>query len=81
MVLDLELRLHAHALMSWLERQNIEGIIDLTPGIRSLQVHYDHRLLPEEKLLALLTAGQASLARGRRHRDPLAHRQAAVVLG
>ena len=64
MVLDLELRLHAHALMSWLERQNIEGIIDLTPGIRSLQVHYDHRLLPEEKLLALLTAGQASLPAG-----------------
>ena len=61
MVLDFELRLHAHALMSWLERRNIEGIIDLTPGIRSLQVHYDHRLLPEEKLLALLTAGQASL--------------------
>ncbi len=61
MVLDFELRLHAHALMSWLERQKIEGIIDLTPGIRSLQVHYDHRLLPEEKLVALLTAGQASL--------------------
>jgi urea carboxylase len=61
MVLDFELRLHAHALMSWLERQKIEGIIDLTPGIRSLQVHYDHRLLPEERLVALLTAGQASL--------------------
>jgi urea carboxylase len=61
MVLDLELRLHAHALMSWLERQKIAGIIDLTPGIRSLQVHYDRRVLPEEKLVALLTAAQASL--------------------
>ncbi|MGD0502623.1 MAG: urea carboxylase [Steroidobacteraceae bacterium] len=61
MVLDLELRLHAHVLMSWLERQKIMGIIDLTPGIRSLQVHYDRRVLPEEQLVSLLAAGQASL--------------------
>jgi urea carboxylase len=61
MVLDLELRLHAHVLMSWLERQKIMGIIDLTPGIRSLQVHYDRRVLAEQQLVSLLTAGQASL--------------------
>jgi urea carboxylase len=61
MILDFELRLHAHLLMSWLERQEITGIIDLTPGIRSLQVHYDHRVLSEEQLVSLLTAGQASL--------------------
>ncbi len=64
MVLDLELRLCAHALMSWLERQKIAGIIDLTPGIRSLQVHYDRRVLTEENLVALLTDGQASLPAG-----------------
>ncbi len=45
MVLDLELRLHVHALMSWLESRNLAGIVDLTPGIRSLQVHYDGRVL------------------------------------
>ena len=43
MVLDLELRLHVHALMSWLKSRDLAGIVDLTPGIRSLQVHYDSR--------------------------------------
>jgi len=61
MVLDFALRLHVHALMSWLEAQKIPGIIDLTPGIRSLQVHYDRRILAEDRLVSLLTAGQASL--------------------
>jgi urea carboxylase len=61
MALDFELRLHAHALMSWLETQHVPGIIDLTPAIRSLQVHYDPRVLSEQRLVALLTAAQASL--------------------
>ena len=52
LVLDLELRLRVHALMAWLERRNIDGIIDLTPGIRSLQVHYDRRVLPEREAAA-----------------------------
>ena len=51
MVLDLELRLRVHALMSWLEDRDIAGIVDLTPGIRSLQVHYDSRILSVEDLL------------------------------
>jgi urea carboxylase len=61
-VLDLELRLRVHALMSWLQAQAPDGIIDLTPGIRSLQIHYDARRLPLERLLDLLSTGDASLA-------------------
>ncbi|RMT13725.1 Urea amidolyase-like protein [Pseudomonas amygdali pv. mori] len=38
--LDLVLRLRGHALMLALEAKQLEGVIDLTPGIRSLQVHY-----------------------------------------
>jgi urea carboxylase len=60
MALDFELRLHAHALMSWLEIQNLAGIVDLTPGIRSLQVHYDPRVLTEDRLVSLLTAARGS---------------------
>ena len=60
MVLDLELRLHVHALMSWLESRDLAGIVDLTPGIRSLQVHYDGRVLALDRLLATL------MTRGRR---------------
>ena len=45
MVLDLALRFRVHALMEWFARAKITGILDLTPGIRSLQVHYDDAAL------------------------------------
>jgi urea carboxylase len=57
-VLDIELRLHVHSLVSWLESLKPSGIIDLTPGIRSLQVHYDNRVLPLQRLLRLLMQGE-----------------------
>jgi urea carboxylase len=43
--LDLPLRFRVHALMQSLKKTRasgeLSGIVDLTPGIRSLQVHYD----------------------------------------
>jgi urea carboxylase len=60
-VLDLELRLRVHALMLELERLAPAGVIDLTPGIRSLQVHYDSRMLPQSELVALLMAADDRL--------------------
>ena len=60
-VLDLDLRLRAHRLMQWLKAQQIPGILELTPGIRSLQVHYNSRDLPRETLLNLLQKGEAAL--------------------
>jgi urea carboxylase len=62
LILDLELRLRVHALMSWLQTAAQEGIVDLTPGIRSLQVHYDSRRLPLDRLLDLLSRAENSLA-------------------
>lgn len=61
LVLDLNLRLRVHALMQWLEGQNITGILDLTPGIRSLQVHYESLVLPVKKLLNLLQKAEQEL--------------------
>ena len=49
--LDLVLRFRGHALMQALEARALDGIIDLTPGIRSLQVHYQPETLPLAKLL------------------------------
>ena len=46
LVLDLALRFRVHALMEWLAAERVPGIIDITPGIRSLQVHYDAPTLP-----------------------------------
>jgi urea carboxylase len=61
LVLDLELRLRVHALMEWLLREASPGIVELTPGIRSLQVHYDNGTLPTARLLELLMRGEESL--------------------
>ncbi len=62
LILDLELRLRVHALMSWLEGAKLPGVIELTPGIRSLQVHYESRVLPLARLLEALRSAERSLA-------------------
>jgi urea carboxylase len=61
LVLDLDLRFRAHALMSWVAEQALPGIFDLTPGIRSLQIHYDSRVLPLERLLECVRSGEDRL--------------------
>jgi urea carboxylase len=52
-VLDLNLRFHVHALEERLRAANLPGIIDITPGIRSLHIHYGGRIRREELLEAL----------------------------
>ena len=58
MVLDLGLRARVHALHGRLadavRDRSVTGIVDLTPGIRSLQVHVDPDVLPIATLLGLL---------------------------
>jgi urea carboxylase len=63
LVLDLNLRFRVHALMNWLAAHRLPGIIDLTPGIRSLQVHFDHRTLSREALIAHLQQAERELPR------------------
>jgi len=58
--LDFALRLRAHAVMDWFEKNRMPGIIDLTPGIRSLQIHYDSALVSREALLEALDTVPAS---------------------
>ncbi|MDQ9011490.1 urea carboxylase [Acinetobacter gerneri] len=61
LVLDLNLRFRIHALMQWVKEQNIQGIIDLTPGIRSLQIHFDSIQIDQLELLAQLQKAEAEL--------------------
>ena len=61
LVLDLRLRFRADALMLWLEEQNLDGVIELTPGIRSLQVHFDPQRLPRHTLLKTLAEAERAL--------------------
>ncbi|MDI7776657.1 urea carboxylase [Asticcacaulis sp. EMRT-3] len=64
-VLDLELRLRIHALMLDVQSQVAEGrlpgIIDITPGIRSLQIHFDSRVLSQGRLLQALEVAEDRL--------------------
>jgi urea carboxylase len=61
LVLDLNLRFRVHALMTWVQSRRLPGIVDLTPGIRSLQVHFDSRELSIEQLLDLLIDAESEL--------------------
>lgn len=61
MVLDIELRFVAQRLLDALNDQQIDGIIELTPGIRSLQVHFDCLLLEEGTLIDLVQSTCHSL--------------------
>ncbi|MEL6487447.1 MAG: 5-oxoprolinase/urea amidolyase family protein, partial [Pseudomonadota bacterium] len=60
-VLDLELRIRVHALMSVLKQQNLAGVIDIVPGIRSLQLHFDGDTLDQKGALASLIAAEEQL--------------------
>ncbi|MEX0870683.1 MAG: urea carboxylase, partial [Aquisalimonadaceae bacterium] len=61
LVLDLELRFRVQALLEWLAEQRITGIIEMTPGVRSLQIHYEPRQLPLNRLLDTLEQAEAEL--------------------
>jgi urea carboxylase len=61
MVLDLNLRFRVHALMERLQSARVPGVLELTPGIRSLQVHYDSARLPQRKLVDMLQTLEAEL--------------------
>ena len=60
-ILDIRLRFRVHALMQWLEINSLEGIRELTPGIRSLQVHYDSQVLDYLILLDHLEKAEIAL--------------------
>lgn len=60
-VLDFHLRFRVHALEEKLRAASLAGIIDITPGIRSLQIHYNNLLLSREDLLKALDEAESSL--------------------
>jgi urea carboxylase len=55
-VLDLNLRFRVHALEQQLRAAALPGIIDITPGVRSLHVHYDTGRISRDALLDALDA-------------------------
>ncbi|MEV6345296.1 5-oxoprolinase/urea amidolyase family protein [Actinoplanes sp. NPDC051851] len=57
MVLDIAVRMRVHALMTAMEHQPVE----LTPGIRSLQIHFDPAVITQERLIEAVGKADASL--------------------
>ncbi len=60
-LLDLKLRFKAHVVYQWLQKQKLKGIIDLTPGIRSLQIHFDSTVISRDTLRETIRHGIAAL--------------------
>ena len=60
-VLDIELRIRVQALMTELERLALPGVIDIVPGIRSLQFHFDGVTMTQSAALATLIAAEERL--------------------
>jgi urea carboxylase len=61
LVLDMELRFRIQALMEAVKAAALPGILDLTPGIRSLQVHFDPRIVDQATLLDAVVALEENL--------------------
>ncbi len=59
--LDLVLRFRIHALMQALESRSRPGVIDLTPGIRSLQIHFQPEILTLDALLSWVSVEWAAV--------------------
>jgi urea carboxylase len=59
--LDLVLRFQVEALLENLNAQRIAGIVDLTPGIRTLQIHFDAARVEQPAVLDWLRAALARL--------------------
>jgi len=60
-VLDLNLRFQVHALMEQLKAQPLAGILEMSPGVRSLQIHYDSRVIDQTNLVSRLIEIEHSL--------------------
>ena len=61
MVLDLDLRLRAHALAAWVADAKVAGVVEVTPGIRSLQVQVDGDAQTVDTMLDVLRAAEDEL--------------------
>ncbi|WP_396588158.1 urea carboxylase [Bermanella sp. R86510] len=53
-ILDLSFRFRIHGLMQALKKENIKGLEEMAPGVRSLQIRYDSRVIHQSQLMQRL---------------------------
>ncbi len=54
MELDLSMRARVHVLTDQIQDAELEGLLDLTPGVRTLQVHFDPRVTSLDRVLGIV---------------------------
>jgi urea carboxylase len=62
LVLDLPLRFRVQAVYNWFMARKPSGVIDVTPGIRSFQVHYDPAQVNRTALMDLIDQAEADIS-------------------
>ena len=65
MVLDLDLRVRIYSLEAELRRMAVPGLLELSPGVRSVLITYDPLSLSLKKLLRILDKAELRVAIGR----------------
>jgi urea carboxylase len=60
-VLDLIVRLRAHAVEQEFRKQNLDGIVDITPGVRSIQIHYNPNIISRDLVLNAILSAQSKV--------------------
>ncbi len=61
LVLDLDLRFRVQALHDWLKEHPFEGLLELVPGIRSLQVQFEPSVISARKVLGIIEEAEQEL--------------------
>jgi len=61
LVLDFALRFRVHTLMEWFTTHPVEGVIELSPGVRSLQINFDGKIISSGKLIEILVKAETEL--------------------
>jgi urea carboxylase len=69
-ILELSLRLRVYALMEALKASPINGVIELSPGVRSLQINYDSRVIHQQQLINQLLVIEETLGDARDTKVP-----------
>lgn len=62
MELDLNLRVRVAELQGWLAKQEVAGIVETSPGVRSVMIEYDSRKLSLKDLIDLIERAESELA-------------------
>ena len=61
MELDLALRVRVQQVEDWLASASVPGLIETSPGVRSVMIEYDQRVLPLSELIELIKRAEAEM--------------------